>query len=55
MKNFISDYVVGDLINFFCEDILEGRYLTIEEESSVDEYTSQVRRAVIFISKFYIW
>ena len=55
MTNFISDYVVGDLINFFCEDLLEGRYLTIEEESSVDEYTSQVRRAVMFISKFHIW
>ena len=55
MANLSSDYVAGDLTDFFCEDLLEDRYLATEVESSMDEYTSQVRRAVIFISKFNIW
>ena len=52
MASFSSDYVVGD---FFCEDLLEDRCLATEVESSMDEYTSQVSRAVIFICKFHIW
>ena len=55
MANFSSYYVVGDVIDFFCEDLLEDSYLAIVVESSMDEYTSQVRRAVIFICKFQIW
>ena len=55
MANFSSDYIVGDLIDIFCEDLLEDRYLATEVESSMDEYTSQVCRAVIFISKSHIW
>ena len=54
MANFSSDYVIGDLIDFFCEDLLEDHYLATEVESSLDEYTSQVRRAVIFACKFHI-
>ena len=52
MANFSSDYVVGD---FFCEDLLEDHYLATEVESSLDEYTFQVRRAVKIVCKFYIW
>ena len=39
MANFSSDYIVGDLIDIFCEDLLEDRYLATEVESSMDEYT----------------
>ena len=45
MANFSSDYVVGDLIYFFCEDLLEDHYLATGVESSLDEYTSQVRKS----------
>ena len=55
MVNFSSDYVVCDLIDFFCEDLLEDHYLATEVESSLDEYTFQVRRAVKIVCKFYIW
>ena len=41
MANFSSDYVVGDLTDFFCEDLLEDRYLATEVESSMDEYGSE--------------
>ena len=50
MVNFSSDYVVCDLIDFFCEDLLEDHYLATEVESSMDEYTSQVCRTVIKVS-----
>ena len=55
MVNFSSDYVVCDLIDFFGEDLLEDHYLATEVESSMDEYTSQVRRAVIIVCKFHFW
>ena len=56
MVNFSCDYIVGDLIDdFFCEHLLEDYYLATEVESSLDEYTSQVHRAVIIVCKFHIW
>ena len=55
MVNFSSDYVVCDLIDFFGEDLLEDHHLATEVESSMDEYTSQVHRAVIIVCKFHFW
>ena len=55
MANFSSDYIVGGVIDFFCEDLLEDHYLATEVESSMNEYTSQVCKAVIIVCKFHIW
>ena len=41
MANVSNGYVVGDLIDLFCEDLLEDRYLATEVESSMDEYGSE--------------